>query len=338
MRYKVRTHEIGHLWAHQSQDRADASNMSFNGVNFRSYQACIASIVTNKKGDKAYLLSSRKWSVTTSQHQSDVRSAIPNDAKIIYCLDPTVGNGRMYVPVGNDEEYDENKHGWMDDPEGKHPDHNKNLEYWRGTFDGELETANKSREPKKTRLMQEAAATLEQMREYAAFFGLKKVKYPKMPVNKDELASLIETRERQKAKAEAARKKRIEEQNKEKIAEAKEYMHDWLVDPTVRYNDYFRFLPTELRIVGDEIETSRGARFPVTHAKRGLALVESVIARGEEWRRNGQTCKLGFYQIDNIEANGTVHAGCHTVPYAAIARVREAIVAFVAVAEESEVA
>lgn len=80
------------------------------------------------------------------------------------------------------------------------------------------------------------------------------------------------------------------------------------------------------------METSKGASFPLSHAKRGLMLVESVIARGESWKRNGHTCHLGHYQIDSIDAQGTVKAGCHVVTYEAIARIKDAILAS---AEES---
>ena len=75
-----------------------------------------------------------------------------------------------------------------------------------------------------------------------------------------------------------------------------------------------------------EVETSRGARFPLEHAKRGLVLVDAVRASKEPWKRNGHTCHLGHYQIDSIDANGTVHAGCHVVTYKAIERIKDQLV------------
>ena len=70
-----------------------------------------------------------------------------------------------------------------------------------------------------------------------------------------------------------------------------------------------------------EVVTSRGVRFPIAHAKKGLILVRAVMARGEDWVRNGHSCRLGHYSIDRIEANGTVHAGCHVVSWEEIKRV-----------------
>jgi hypothetical protein len=63
-------------------------------------------------------------------------------------------------------------------------------------------------------------------------------------------------------------------------------------------------------------------------AVRGLALVRSVMKRGEEWRTNGHTCHLGHYQIDRITADGTVYAGCHQVPWTSIERIAPALDAY----------
>lgn len=63
----------------------------------------------------------------------------------------------------------------------------------------------------------------------------------------------------------------------------------------------------------DTIETSRGADFPIKHALRALPIIRRVVATGESWHTNGHTIHLGPFQIDAIEADGTVKAGCHTV-------------------------
>lgn len=68
--------------------------------------------------------------------------------------------------------------------------------------------------------------------------------------------------------------------------------------------------------------------FPVAHAVRGLALVRSVKARGEEWRTNGHTCHLGSYKVDRITPDGTVYAGCHVVPWQSIERIAPALDAY----------
>jgi len=66
-----------------------------------------------------------------------------------------------------------------------------------------------------------------------------------------------------------------------------------------------------LAVHGAEVVTSRGARVPIEHARRALAFVRSVWTRGEQWRRNGETLRVGPFQVDSIGAD-EVRAGCHT--------------------------
>jgi hypothetical protein len=75
-----------------------------------------------------------------------------------------------------------------------------------------------------------------------------------------------------------------------------------------------------LRLVGNEVQTSLGARFPVSHALSGLAVVCKIRESGQEFLRNGHSIHLGNYAIDRIEPDGTVHAGCHVVTWDEIER------------------
>lgn len=88
-------------------------------------------------------------------------------------------------------------------------------------------------------------------------------------------------------------------------------------------------IPPILRIKGHEVQTSHGASFPITHAKKGLALVKAVMAKGEDWNSNGRACKLGCYQISHISKEGTVRAGCHLVVWPEIERIAGSIEAYV---------
>ena len=80
-----------------------------------------------------------------------------------------------------------------------------------------------------------------------------------------------------------------------------------------------------LRVEGTEVVTSMGARFPISHARRGLALVRMVRARGVEWVRNGHTLHLGHYAVDSVDVEGNVRAGCHRVLWVDIERIAEEI-------------
>ena len=69
-----------------------------------------------------------------------------------------------------------------------------------------------------------------------------------------------------------------------------------------------------LRVQGDQVVSSMGARVPLDHARRVLPLVLALHERGEEWRTNGHKMPLGVYQVDRVDAEG-VHAGCHHIAW-----------------------
>lgn len=78
-----------------------------------------------------------------------------------------------------------------------------------------------------------------------------------------------------------------------------------------------------------EVETSQGVHFPLSHAVRAIRLLRPLMEfrvphtlPGDEplFVRNGHSIRLGHYQIDRIEADGTIHAGCHVVTRAEFER------------------
>ena len=62
------TDEVMHYWANRVQDEGRAGNVSFDGAELFSYRACIG-----RRLGSAVVLSNRKWSVTTSSHQTSLR-------------------------------------------------------------------------------------------------------------------------------------------------------------------------------------------------------------------------------------------------------------------------
>lgn len=72
-------------------------------------------------------------------------------------------------------------------------------------------------------------------------------------------------------------------------------------------------------IVGGTLETSHGADVPLAHAVKAFRFVKLVRERGETWRKNGRTIRVGHYQIDAIDAGGFT-AGCHRINWAEIER------------------
>ncbi len=79
--------------------------------------------------------------------------------------------------------------------------------------------------------------------------------------------------------------------------------------------------PIRLRIKGDELQTSRGARVPLAHAVKAFRVIKRLRDKGQAYQRNGHTIHLGHFALDSIDSAGNVRAGCHEVEWAEIARV-----------------
>jgi hypothetical protein len=81
MRHVVDTAAVAHLWAHQSQDHARNSggNFYFHGSDIYSYGSHFrcGSVVLNKAGERAYLITTRTYSKSTAKHMEYVNGAIP---------------------------------------------------------------------------------------------------------------------------------------------------------------------------------------------------------------------------------------------------------------------
>lgn len=74
-----------------------------------------------------------------------------------------------------------------------------------------------------------------------------------------------------------------------------------------------------LRVRGNDVETSWGARFPVADATRAYRAISALRARGKlPWHRNGEHIKLGPYELDRVDANGLIRAGCHLVAWSEV--------------------
>lgn len=78
-----------------------------------------------------------------------------------------------------------------------------------------------------------------------------------------------------------------------------------------------------LRVNGEQIETSLGARVPLAAAPMVWLLVQREKEKGgREFSHIGAASRIriGDYPIDRIEANGDLHAGCHHIQYAELER------------------
>ena len=67
-------------------------------------------------------------------------------------------------------------------------------------------------------------------------------------------------------------------------------------------------LAVVLRVKGDTIETSKGARIPLDQAP----LIWAMVQRKKDWKPGNA---IGVYQLTKIRADGSIVVGCHDIPY-----------------------
>lgn len=306
------TDEIAHLWMHQTQGAAynQARNFYFEAATIFSYGGHfpIAKHVTGKNGkSKAILFTTRGYSVTTSKHIGNVRHAIDgNDVPVFYVL-----------RLNANSEYE----------------HMANLKEYAAQAVHHLAKSKTSR-TQGTRLLAQAFGYRDTAKAYAKFFGVTynvaDFKFLPKPSEVAELTAKAQAKEARAAEARevrrlnfdarwAAKAAKWEEQRRIQALEDVKKIELWKAGSTEVYPSYS--WPTMLRIRGSEVETSRGARVPVEHGARALALVRKIMARGEAFVSNGHTCPVGVYKIDRIDVDGTVHAGCHVIPWPELERI-----------------
>jgi hypothetical protein len=145
--------------------------------------------------------------------------------------------------------------------------------------------------------------------QYAEFFGLRaRLTLPDDLTGMIAECQAIEKREKTRKQREEAKQAR----------EALERVQKW-VDGESDYCPSYG--PIRLRVKGDELQTTRGARVPFAHAVKAFRVIKRLHDKGQADQRNGHTIHLGHFALDSIDSAGNVRAGCHEVAWEEIARV-----------------
>ena len=145
--------------------------------------------------------------------------------------------------------------------------------------------------------------------QYAEFFGLR----ARLTLPDDLTGMIVECQAIEKRERE---RKQREERKRER--ESLERVQKW-VDGESDYCPSYG--PIRLRVKGDELQTTRGARVPFAHAVKAFRVIKRLHDKGQAYQRNGHTIHLGHFALDSIDSAGNVRAGCHEVAWEEIARV-----------------
>jgi hypothetical protein len=347
------TGEIPHLWAHkvQASARNAQGNLYFDGDTIFSYGSHfpiarhVVDNPTKKNPKPAILFTTRSYSVTTSGHISAVRSAIPKDVPVFHVYDPSLTQHSMGLHVDG---YVRSIELTARAASERKMETTRNEDVQRAlSLIVECKSFCKFFGLKIPAFVKLPKIDVEKLRKQT-----KAIKDREDARNAKRKADFEARSARAKAEADAWNASGIcqhtprhdahtygdiwkcEKQREEDewTAKSADIIAAWRAGDTnaILRNAYS--LPVMLRIRtfgADEdcqeavaqVETSRGARVPVSHAIRGLRFVRAVVARGEAFQTNGKTFHLGHYKIDRIETDGTLHAGCHVISLAEIERI-----------------
>jgi len=311
---------VAHIWAQQEKHSGKSANgnLWFESETLYSYRTPIGRFVQTVDGQRALLVTSNSYSMTTScKHMPALWQAI-NYGRGVY-------SPCFTVPIVSAYGLDSKKHGL-------------NLAYLVAEYETLAAKFLRARDiyGDESHLVGRLQERADMARNYASAFGLE---WPFLDAGSDGREIWRKRQERESknntpeaiAKRERERIKRIE-RKEAKQAEAKriallqgmelvEAWRDgadtmlWRMPRTDESNGAF------LRIRNDNLETSQGARVPLSHAIRVFQFVKLCRERNQEWKRNGKTLRVGHFQVDCIHRDGSFQAGCHFIAWPEIERV-----------------
>ncbi len=336
--------EIAHVWAHQKQEsgRVSGGNQRFSGTAFYSYATVIANIITHK-GKSAFVLDAASFSSTTSGHQGSVRHAVRDLGKVftVHCghrgqwLDFTPATLRDHYLTRFNEPASGCKHKAKAAREllarvGKldaaievceffglakaklvktrlkfGPDCLVAAEFLTGyesklKATRDLKWANRSaiekarEEQRIASKIALAEGDLTKLDDLEFGCGWTGVSLDNWGADDHDLR----TRPDLRAKVKAERERR-----------AALTVADWLAGvPYAPRPDG----PVVLRVDGDDVETSLGARVPLADAERAFRF--AIAHRTKGWHRNGEQFEVGHYQLDAVRRGEEAGRGVFDMP------------------------
>lgn len=294
------TQEVMHRWANETQQegRNAQGNCYFEGKSLFSYGSHyeMGRHVTGRKGEKVVLLNDEGSSVTTEKHKSWARQSIPGDRVSFQAIDfDNLGVNLLY----------------MLDNSKKFLDQASRARVYKVSL---LNRAKKEKENaiKYFHLFGDQVG-LDTIKIYKAF--LKKWDEKKFQLELiDGEAKAVRANEKRKL-VDEERAKKWEVQRIERARQDEENLELWKAGENIqtRFNWHDKAF---LRVKGEQVETSQGARVNVKAAR----VLYKMILAGKEIR----TFDLeGFKVIGLTDEGQSLKIGCHTIELTEIHRIGE---------------
>lgn len=297
--------QCAHVWAQQSQERGRTNNgnMFFEG---RTIYSCGHHFpMGHFIDDNTVLLNSSSYSNSTGKQQGYVRYAV-NHKRRLY-VSTEILKAFMW-----DNSFNANAQAIA-------------VKECKDTVQHYLQRATAKKSAKyKANDVQAAQNAVTECRALFQEFGADYL--PELKA----LADIVFTDDINKAIA--AEKERLEKETAERLAKEKakqeiiafEMQNFWIRGQAMPSYHPGASNKIYMRIKGDIVETSKGASFPLDHAKRVFILVRYCHDNKKEWHNDGSnksSATLGHFRADKIDAAGNVTAGCHFVEWDEIERI-----------------
>jgi len=280
--------EAAHIWASQSQNEGRGGNVFFEGETIYSYGRHFpVARFAPEYGDIA-LFTSRGYSSSTGKHKGIIRAAIPPSFHVIYCDD-------VSRPASH------NLGIWE-----------KSVLRMRGDF---------AQSTRKISAGNIAAAIYQLTSEALAYCEALKIAAPEWIKDNDaEKAARAYVSEAAKLR-DAKRAIKQAENNRIAALESEERLALWLTGENVNTNG-FQFSNTLLRIKGEQIETTRGAKIPVSDALKIYPLLARTKRTGGKLEAGLHNINLGAYRFNSFDGE-KLTVGCHSINWAQIEKMAQ---------------
>lgn len=326
--------EIAHVFVHQSAPEGRcASAMTFSGKTFYSYNTPIAELVENKRGERAIIINGTGYSVTTSGHQSALRSAAGHLMSFyVYGVSRNGYSNNMPKTGKELVEYYLAKFGEKQPGEESHYAHVRAIAVLaRHNFLHQAINAAQFFGLPTAKMEQKRAKALEEFDAACAVLTAREAKQKEAKFKREAQVREGAVRDAAKWLADDSDLRPVTSAYLAKMdhepellakVEAKnarcyqDQLNAWKRHEPLEISSYN--LPVALRREGDEIVTTLGARFPVDHAKRAYVILKKLHERREKFQANGHTIPVGGYRIECMDEAGTVVAGCHRVSWSEV--------------------
>lgn len=284
--------EVCHIYATQSQDSGKSGNIFFNNKDIYSYgMHYLAGRIYENKKQKAIIINSNKYSVSTSKHLSEISSATSHMIQVYgNPRDPRASLDRMHAELG-DRYFDwftRRSIRWDFDVEFIR-------DIW-SRFKEDIQNFNSACDFFKYPSLKISLTDDHKKLLFEKFSQLKaKYKFDQSPEQLAKRSADQVKRVEAKAKKEAE-KKQLEERDRAQQLEV--WKSGGPLGSKIKY-----IRPQLIRINNDVVETTGGASAPLNEALDFYRLLKNGKAKEGD--------KVGQFELRDI-SRGQISIGCHT--------------------------